>query len=82
MNRNPYKRLGSGKRDADEIKEHKFFEPINWQDAIQRKLKVPKPYLKKVMKQEFPNEKVYGRGAFDEALKNQNRLNDWSFVQR
>ena len=82
LNRNPYKRLGSGKKDSDEIKEHKFFESINWQDALLRKLKVPKPYIKKILKQEFPNEKVYGRGAFDEALKNQNRLNDWSFVQK
>lgn len=34
------------------------------------------------MKQDFPNEKVYGRGAFDESLRNQNRLNDWSFIQK
>lgn len=82
LNRNPYKRLGSGKRGAEEIKEHPFFTVINWDEAMQRKLKVPKPYLKKLMKQEFPNEKVYGRGAFDESLKNQNRLNDWSFVKK
>ena len=50
LNRNPYKRLGSGKRDADEIKEHPFFASINWEEAMQRKLKVPKPYLKKMMK--------------------------------
>jgi len=42
--------LGSGKRDADEIKEHPYFAPINWEDAMQRKLKVPKPYVKKVIK--------------------------------
>jgi len=54
LNRNPYKRLGSGRRDAEEIKEHPFFSNINWEEAMQRKLKVPKPYIKKVMKQEFP----------------------------
>jgi len=30
---------------------------------------VPKPYVKKVVKQDYPMEKVYGKGAFDEKLK-------------
>jgi classical protein kinase C alpha type len=34
LNRNPYKRLGAGKRDADEIKEHPFFATIVWEDAL------------------------------------------------
>jgi len=42
---------------------------------------VPKPYIKKVERQDLALEKVFGRGAFDETLKGQNRLNDWSFVQ-
>jgi len=46
LNRNPYKRLGAGKRGADEIKEHPFLASINWNDAMQRKLKVPKSYPK------------------------------------
>lgn len=82
MNRNPYKRLGAGKRDAEEIKEHPFFTTLNWQDAMQRKNKVPKPYTKKVVKTEILLEKVYGKGAFDETLKNHNRLNEWSFIQK
>mgnify|MGYP001806455994 CR=1 FL=1 len=72
--------MGAGKRDADEIKEHPFFSNLNWQDAIQRKLKVPKPYVKKVIKQEYSSEKGYGKGAFDDTLKNHNRLNEWSFI--
>lgn len=80
LNRNPYKRLGAGKRGADEIKEHPFMTAINWEEAMQRKLKVPKPYLKKVIPQEIPLDKVYGRGAFEESMKNHNRLNDWSFI--
>ena len=80
MNRNPYKRLGSGKRDAEEIKEHPFFAQINWNEALQRKLKVPKMALKKVAKVEVPLDKVYGKGAFDDSQKNLNRLNEWSFI--
>ena len=80
MNRNPYKRLGAGKRGADEIKEHPYMASINFEDALQKKLKVPKPYLKKLVAQEIPLEKVYGRGSFDENMKNHNRLNEWSYI--
>jgi hypothetical protein len=80
LNRNPLKRLGAGKRDADDIKEHPFLAMINWQDAINKKLKVPKPYVKKTVAQEIPLDKIFGKGAFDDNLKNHNRLNEWSFV--
>jgi serine/threonine protein kinase len=30
LQRNPAKRLGSGKGDAEEIKMHKYFEDIDW----------------------------------------------------
>ena len=40
LNRNPYKRLGAGKRGSDEIKEHPFMEGIDWDAAFMRKLKV------------------------------------------
>jgi hypothetical protein len=41
--------LGAGKRGADEIKDHPYMASINWEDAIQRKLKVPKAYIKKMI---------------------------------
>jgi hypothetical protein len=47
---------------------------------MQRKLPVPKAYVKKIVPQDIPLEKVYGRGAFDDSMKNQNRLNEWSYV--
>ena len=75
------KRLGSGPKDADEIKAHPFLSSINWEDAMSKKLKVPKPPLKKTQKMDIPLEKVYGKGAFDEGMKGQNNLNDWSFVR-
>ena len=43
MNRNPNKRLGAGKEDADEIKRHPWFNTIDWNLAKEKKLKVPKP---------------------------------------
>jgi len=37
----PKARLGSGKQDADPIKEHPFFKGINWNDVENKKLKPP-----------------------------------------
>jgi hypothetical protein len=48
LNRNPAKRLGSGKGDAEEIKAHPYFAPLNFNEAMERKLKVPKVTLKKL----------------------------------
>jgi hypothetical protein len=52
LNRNPLKRLGSGKRGAEEVKEHAFFvnAKVNWDDVFQKKNPVPKPLLKKLIK--------------------------------
>ena len=50
--------------------------------AENRQLPVPAPYMKKYTPQEIPLEKVYGRGAFNEELKDYNRLHEWSFIQK
>lgn len=36
--KDPKKRLGGGQADAQEIKDHLFFEPINWTDLEQKKV--------------------------------------------
>jgi hypothetical protein len=59
---------------------HPFFKNINWVMAENRQLPVPAPYMKKHTPQEIPLEKVYGRGAFNEELKDYNRLHEWSFI--
>jgi len=42
LEKDPSKRLGSGERDAQDIKEHPWFECINWQAIYEKK--VPPPY--------------------------------------
>ena len=74
MNRNPHKRLGAGVGGASAIKSHPFFANLDWRAAENRELPVPLPNMKKISEQEIPLEKVYGRGAFDEGLKDHNRL--------
>ncbi|KAM4020942.1 RAC-beta serine/threonine-protein kinase [Anomaloglossus baeobatrachus] len=41
LKKDPKQRLGGGPTDAQEVKEHRFFAPINWQDVNQRKLTPP-----------------------------------------
>jgi len=42
LTRDPERRLGSGKGDAEEIKRHPFFKGVNWDDMLAKK--VPPPY--------------------------------------
>ncbi|KAH0502442.1 Ribosomal protein S6 kinase alpha-5 [Microtus ochrogaster] len=45
--KDPKKRLGCGPRDAEEIKEHLFFEKINWDDLAAKKVPAPfKPVIR------------------------------------
>ena len=46
LNRNPLKRLGSGKGDAEEIKRHPWFKSIDWEVALKKGLNPPKPILR------------------------------------
>ncbi|KAM3611008.1 uncharacterized protein V6R79_012224 [Siganus canaliculatus] len=41
LKKNPLKRLGAGERDANEVKGEKFFETIDWEALLSKKLKPP-----------------------------------------
>uniref|UniRef100_A0A8C8JXC2 protein kinase C n=1 Tax=Oncorhynchus tshawytscha TaxID=74940 RepID=A0A8C8JXC2_ONCTS len=43
LRRNPERRLGSGEKDADEIKKQPFFRGLDWEALLQRKL--PPPFV-------------------------------------
>ena len=44
MDKNPTKRLGS-KEGAEEIKNHSYFNDVDWNDVINKKIKAPEAYL-------------------------------------
>ena len=58
--KNPAKRLGASKHDAEEIKTHEFFKFINWEGVMNRELVHPKPANKEVRYTKGLEEKVYG----------------------
>ena len=66
------------------MKEHPFFlvGKLKWDEVRAKKLAVPFPYTKKILVQNIPDEKVYGRGAYDESLKSLNRVNEWSYMPK
>ncbi|TFY57868.1 hypothetical protein EVG20_g8375 [Dentipellis fragilis] len=43
LTRDPARRLGSGKGDAEEIKRHPFFKDVNWDDILNKR--IPPPYF-------------------------------------
>ena len=44
--KDPRKRLGGGPTDAQEVKSHKFFCPINWDDLLRKN--IPAPFIPKI----------------------------------
>ena len=51
LNRNPAKRLGSNSADASEIKNHEFFEGIDWEKVADRGYPVMPPKVKNISAQ-------------------------------
>ena len=43
LTRDPTRRLGSGKGDAEEIKRHPFFKDVNFDDVLNKR--IPPPYF-------------------------------------
>lgn len=77
--RDPKKRLGGGPRDAEEIKEHIFFEGIDWELVYNRKLEVPEPYIKNNVLKHFQEPKMF-KDNMDLNVSTRNYFNGWSFV--
>ncbi|XP_058863831.1 serine/threonine-protein kinase N1 isoform X1 [Acipenser ruthenus] len=41
LRRNPERRLGSGERDAEDVKKQPFFRTVDWDDLLSKKMKPP-----------------------------------------
>lgn len=74
--RNPQKRLGSGAMDAEEVKSHPWFSDIDWEDAINKRLKPPKPIIKEVSKS------TTLINVFKDNRKDKNEISGWNFREK
>ncbi|XP_062243988.1 serine/threonine-protein kinase N1 isoform X2 [Platichthys flesus] len=50
LRRNPERRLGSGEKDAEEVKKQPFFRNVDWEALLQRK--VPPPFMPSIRSKE------------------------------
>ena len=80
---NPKNRLGYGKDGSQKIKDHPYFEGINWQDAWDRKLEPPLvPQLKSetdlsYFDKMFTNEKIEGSNVSEVPSTLVSQANDY-----
>ena len=78
LNRDPTQRLGSGPSDAEEIKEHKFFKEINWNDVLKKKMIPPKPRMKSI-KEIVINFDMYKDEKSD---AEEHKMDKWTFISK
>ncbi|CAD8135939.1 unnamed protein product [Paramecium octaurelia] len=77
LQRNPAKRLGSGKGDSEEIKAHQYFQDVNWEVVYNRELTMPKPNRKIRI-----NTKIDGNVFDMQSIVEESKahLGGWTFV--
>jgi len=51
LTRDPTRRLGSGKEDAEEIKRQPFFKDVGWDDVFHKR--IPPPYFPTIVRDTF-----------------------------
>ena len=77
MQRDQTKRLGY-RRDAEEVKEHRYFAGVNWESVLRRELKPPMPIKPILMPSYIPLEKIYG--DLSKIRDSSNSVPGWTFI--
>ena len=71
--RDPRKRLGSQK-DSEELKEHPFFQELDWQEVFNRKLEMPPVDIPKIN----INETI--KISFSSSEEHNKKVEGWTFI--
>ncbi|EGR33658.1 protein kinase domain protein [Ichthyophthirius multifiliis] len=74
LNKNPDERLGAGKNDAQEIKNHIFFKNVNWFDVQQKFFELPKPQCKQMFENKIEID------LNQNTLKQNNFIANWYYL--
>ena len=80
LQRDPKKRLGGSIRDAEEIKEHKFFEGIDWQKIYEKQYEPPKAIQINHNMYIFNKPKYFADENNLEEIFGDNSLKGWTFI--
>ena len=80
LQKDPKKRLGGNSRDAEEIKEHKFFEDIDWQKIYEKKYEPPKAIKINHNMYIFNKPKYFADENNLEEIFGNNSLKGWTFI--
>lgn len=77
LQRNPTKRLGSTDNDALDVKAHKFFSGVNWNEVLNKKIIPPQ------LPQRKQNLNLTPMPLHDDRMgqDDPNHLTGWSFIQ-
>ena len=78
LEKNPKKRCGWGKKGPDEIKAHKFFKGIVWEEVYNKKLKLPVPDKREIKSKNYPPSEVFGDYIDFEVSSG---MDGWSFCK-
>ena len=82
LQKDPKKRLGGGHRDAEEIKEHKFFEDVDWDKIYEKKIKPPKALKVNNNMFLFNKPKYFADENNLEEIFGDNSLQGWTFINK
>ncbi|OMJ93575.1 hypothetical protein SteCoe_3411 [Stentor coeruleus] len=78
LQRDPNKRLGASKKDAEEVKADAFFKGINWEAYMNKQVKPPNFHPIRRVFREVNLEKMFGK--LEEEMPT-SRLDGWSVLQ-
>ena len=82
LTREPDKRLGSGKFDAQIVKSHPWFKDVNWDDVYNKKLPVPTSFSGEMPDQSrdtISSRLVRAKDDMKDNIKFHNYIQGWSF---
>ena len=82
LQRDPKKRLGGGNRDSEEIKEHKFFEDVDWKKIYEKKIEPPKAMKINNNMYLFNKPKYFADENNLEEIFGDNSLKGWTFINK
>jgi serine/threonine protein kinase len=82
LQRDPKRRLGGGNRDSEEIKEHKFFEDVDWQKIYEKKIEPPKALKINNNMYLFNKPKYFADENNLEEIFGDNSLKGWTFINK